>query len=166
MKNLIIGIIIVGNLILQSTLLHQFRLFGVAPNTALLMLITFALHYGKSRGAVIGAIMGLLQDVIFSRAIGINALIYMLAGYFVGMMSQKIIKENIITPVLLSVALTILSACVSLLFMYFLGFTTEIFLLFKEVVVIEAPYNAMLSVPIYIYLTRIIKSKRMQNEHY
>lgn len=166
MKNLIIGIIIVGNFIMQSTALHNLSFLGVLPNTTLIIIITFAVHFGKNKGAVIGVIAGLIQDVIFGRAIGMNALAYMLTGYFIGMMSQKIIKENIITPILLTAISTILNACINLFFIYFLGFTTEVLLLFRESIIVEMPYNLVLSIPIYIYLTKLINSKIMKKEYY
>jgi len=166
LKNLIIGIVIVGNFIVQSTALHNFSFLGVLPNTTLIIIIAFAIHFGEKKGAVIGAIAGLIQDIIFGRAIGMNALAYMLTGYFTGMMSQKIIKENIVTPILLTAISTILNACINLFFIYFLGFTTEVLLLFRETIIVEMPYNVVLSIPIYIYITKLINSKIMKQEYY
>ncbi|MCD5415028.1 MAG: rod shape-determining protein MreD [Clostridiales bacterium] len=166
MKNLIIGTIIMANFILHTTLFHNFKLFGVIPNTALVLVVTFSIHYGKSKGAVIGFLMGIIQDILFGRVVGMNALAYMLIGYFVGMMTHKIIMEKLVVPFLLVALSTLLNALINLLFIYFLGFRTEVFLLFKDIIIVEMPYNAFLSVPIYVYVSKIIDSKLMQKRGY
>ncbi len=70
------ALIIIGNFILQSTVFSQISIFGVVPNTGLIIIVTIALLKGRRIGGVVGLLVGLLQDIIFSPVIGVNGFIY------------------------------------------------------------------------------------------
>lgn len=64
--------------ILQSSLMHHFSIFGVAPNLVLCLVIIFSFLYDSYHGVVFGPIFGLIQDIFFSEIIGVAALSYLL----------------------------------------------------------------------------------------
>ncbi|SES74891.1 rod shape-determining protein MreD [Natronincola peptidivorans] len=160
MKILVIGLIIVINLILQPTLFQFIRINNVLPNTSLILVVCFAINNNKTKGTAIGFTIGILQDILFSKMIGINALIYMLIGYFISLTNRNIFKDNLIIPVVLTGLATGFYYIVGTFLVYFLGFHMEFFNIFKNMLFVEIVYNAIISIFIYIYVSKLYKSKR------
>ncbi|ABW19303.1 rod shape-determining protein MreD [Alkaliphilus oremlandii] len=157
MKFIIISIIVVLNLILQSTTLQWFNILGTLPNTAIILVISFAVHSGKKQGAIIGFFVGLLQDITFGRIIGMNALAYMLIGYTVGLTEQKIFKGNILIPIILTGLATIFYELMNLLLIFLLGYRIELLNIFKKMLIVELIYNCILSPILYFYVSKLFK---------
>ena len=131
-RSIIIGLIILFNLILQSTLFQWVEIYGVVPNTSLILVMSFAIYSGRNRGAVIGFLMGILQDIIFGRTIGLNALVFMVIGYLIGLMDQKISKDNLLIPFVLTMLATVFYETINLLLLFLLGCRIELFNLIKK----------------------------------
>lgn len=162
MRLIIIGLIIILNLILQSTVFQWFEIYGVAPNTALILIISFSIYLGKNKGATLGFFVGLLQDIILGRIIGLNALVFMVIGYIVGLMDQKIFKENLLIPFILAAVGTLFYEIINLLLIFLLGYKIELFDIIKKMLFIEVLYNSILSPFIYFYVSKLLKSKIMK----
>ncbi|NMB09066.1 MAG: rod shape-determining protein MreD [Tissierellia bacterium] len=149
MKYIIICLGILINFIFQSTLLHMFSIYGVIPNTALILVNTFALLGGKKTGGTVGLFAGLLQDVFFGGVIGINAFIYFIIGYSIGILDEKVFKENLFLPFITVVVSTFVYHIVYYLFMTFLSIEVSFTIMAKNILVKEILYNSILSIFIY-----------------
>lgn len=147
---LILVIISLANFFLQSNVLPYISISGVVPNTALILIICISIYKGKYYGGFFGIFIGLMQDILFSSVIGINALIYFIFGYFIGNIEHKIIKRNIIIPILLSVVGVIYYNFSYYIFMYFLSRNITLQVFSQQIIVIEIIYTAIISVPILI----------------
>ena len=162
MRSIIISIIILFNLILQSTLFQWFKIYDVVPNTSLIIVISFAIYSGRNRGAIIGFFVGILQDIIFGRIIGLGALIFMIIGYLVGLMDQKIFKDNLFVPLVLTALATILYEMVNFLLIFLLGYKIELLNIIKKMLIIEVIYNSIISIIVYYYVSKLFKSDLMK----
>lgn len=143
------ALILISNFILQSTVLQHFRVFGVIPNTSLIIVVIFALLGGKYKGACTGLVAGLIQDVFFGGVIGINALIYFLIGYMVGLLDDKVFKENLILPFLTILGSTIVYNLMYYLFMIFLSRDISFTVVIKDILLKEIIYNSIISIFVY-----------------
>ncbi len=105
--------------ILVSFFLKDFNFLGlnfgflgtgiIYPDFLLLFVIFFALHKGDFTGLWIGFFSGILEDsglLTFSQSqdafipiIGVHALIYTLAGFFLGKITKYIDKTHILPPI-------------------------------------------------------------------
>ena len=137
------------NMILQSTLFKYIEIIGVKPNTALLIVISYAMLRGDSEGAAAGFFAGLMIDFFFGRIIGMNALIYMTAGYLCGKPFKDFFRENLFFPLLLG---GLCVFCASLCF-YFAGVAlrggTGFIYFFRRVILPETAYTIALTAPVY-----------------
>lgn len=149
--------IIVVNFILQSTVLQHFRVLGIGPNTSLIIVVMFAILWGKKGGATIGFCAGMLQDILAGPAIGINALIYMLVGYNMGIFEKTLFKDNYFTPVLFTMIATGFYHVLHFMIMYMLRSQIEMNILIRKIMLVEGIYNAVLSVFIYRLLYNFTK---------
>ncbi len=152
---LITFLIIIINFILQSTILQYFNIFNVVPNTGLVIIVVIALLKGKRAGSIVGLIAGLLQDIIFSPVIGINGFLYFFIGYLVGMTENKLSKDNILIPFIMTLISTICYHLFYYLFMYFLSYNISLLIFFKDVVIIEMIYNSFISIILYKWFSKI-----------
>ncbi len=145
----ILAMISVVNFFLQSSVLPYMSISGVVPNTALILIICIAIYKGRYYGGIFGLFIGLIQDILFSSVIGINAFIYFFLGYFVGVMEHRLIRNNIIVPVLFSTVGVIYYNFFYYIFMYFLSKNIPFLSFAKEIILIELIYTSILAIPIY-----------------
>lgn len=162
---MIISFIIIFNLILQSTIFQWLKIYGALPNTALILVVSFSIHIGKNKGAFIGFCIGILQDIIFGRTIGLNALIFMIIGYIIGSMDQKVFKENLLIPFILTIVSTIFYEAVNLLVIFLLGYRIELVNIIKKMLVAGVFYNGLLSLFIYYYVSKLFKTSLMKRRY-
>lgn len=149
MKIFLIILTIIINLIIQSTILPYFEIFGVVPNTALIIVVVLALGKGKYYGGIFGLIIGLLQDVIFSVTIGVNGVIFFFIGYLIGFVEDTFARDNIANPIILTALATIFYNIIYSLFLFFLSINISYIIAVKSVFSIEVIYNSIVSIIIY-----------------
>jgi len=147
-------VMVISNFILQSTILGHLRIAGILPNTALIIIVTVSIIYGRKEGMIAGVVSGLLQDIFFSKAIGINILIYLSIGYIIGGVENKVFKDNYITPLLFIFFATIYYHSIYFIFMHFLKQSISYFSVFRSIILIEVIYNAIVGVTFYRVLYR------------
>ena len=155
-------LILMLNFILQTTVFKHFSIMGVTPNTALILVVIFALLRGKYSGAFTGLAAGLLQDIFFGNIIGINALIYFLVGYVVGLLDEKVFKENLVLPFLTMLGSTFVYHMIYYLFMIFLSRNVSFTTMLKDIVVIEMIYNSVLTILIYRKVLKHYRGPRIR----
>lgn len=141
--------ILLLNFILQSTILQHFKVLGVIPNTALIIVVIFALLRGRYYGGFTGLFAGLLQDIFFSGAIGINAFIYFIVGYASGLLDDKVFKENLVLPPLTIIGATTIYYIMYYLFMLFLSRDVSFITVVKDILLKEMIYNVILVMFLY-----------------
>lgn len=162
MKPIVISLIVILNLILQSTVFQLIKIYGVVPNTALILVISLAIFHGKNKGATIGFLIGILHDIVFGRIIGLNALVFMVTGYLVGLMDQKVFKDNLFIPLILTAVATVFHETVNLLLLFMFGHKIDIFNVVKKMLIVAVIYNSILSPIIYFYVSKLFKTGSMK----
>ena len=96
-----VGTFVLLALVVQSTLLARVTLLGVIPQLVLVVVVSLAYLDGERVGAVTGFAGGLLQDLLLPQGIvGLTALLYVVIGYMVGVISQVWTSESVWAPVL------------------------------------------------------------------
>lgn len=93
---------------------------GERPVTMIPVLLTIAMFEGQKSGMFFGLAIGLLMDFGYGKVLGFNAIILMLFGYIVGSLAINLIKNNILTVMLMSVFMVILFFTLHFLFFYIL----------------------------------------------
>lgn len=139
-----IGLTLAG-LVAQTTIVDKLTLFGVRPDVMLLLAVIYGLLYGPSRGVAVGFIGGLLQDLMTGQLIGMRAMSKALAGALAGLAEREVFKENLAMPFLLTLVGTVLAEVFVFFVLHFTGRPTTFVQAWKQVIVPEAIYNAVLS---------------------
>ena len=157
MKRLTITLIIAVNLVLSATLYEHFSLFGVKPDIMLIIITSIAILYNRNTAMLIGLETGMIQDIIFSKPIGITALSYVIVAYVVGLYNSKIFKDNIIVPIFFTVMASIIKHTVLILMFYIIHLDFYFWSYIKSIALYELIYNSILSVLVYKGLQVIMK---------
>jgi rod shape-determining protein MreD len=78
------GIIVIGLLLLQITFIPLISLGGYLPDVFILYLVYVALRRGQIEATMTGFIIGLLQDIVTIKFLGLAALSKTIAGFVIG----------------------------------------------------------------------------------
>lgn len=148
-------IILISNIILQSSILPFLSFFGYAPNTGLVLVVIIALRKGKYYGGFFGLALGLIQDILFGQVVGVNALILFFVGYLIGIIEDIFDIENIVIPVVFSGISTILYNFSYYTIMFFLSMDISREVMIKNVFSIEIIYNTIFALLIYKLFAKI-----------
>lgn len=161
MRFFILIIIILFNFFLQGSIIPNFSILGVVPNTALLIVISIALFKGPYYGGFVGLIIGILQEIVFSPILGINAFIYFFLGYSVGLIEDKLTRDNIVIPVLLAIIATVFYNFAYYVFIYFLSYDINFSAVVQDILLVELILNGIIAIPIYKIFSKIYRAPTM-----
>ena len=120
----------------------------------LLAVIFFAVgRRNPIAGAVTGALIGLIEDALSGRPIGINGLSLTVIGYTASSIGLEVDVENITTRILMNFAFSLLnSALLFLIERYLLGIRDFGLLWVHEL--LRAAINTALAIPLFTLLDR------------
>lgn len=100
MKRFIINtLIILVCFLLQTTAFQRLALADAVPNLLLIVAASIGYLRGQREGILVGFFCGLLMDM-YGGVMGIQALLYMFVGYFMGTCNMIYYIDNMIVPVL------------------------------------------------------------------
>ena len=135
--------------ILQTTLFPLLAIRGIFPNTALIIVTSYALLRGSKEGAIVGGFAGLLMDIFFSKMIGFYTLLYLAVGLLFGRSQKNFYRENYLLPIIFCAISTVLFQAV----LYITGFLFRgegnlLYFLFS-VLLPELVYMAIVTILVY-----------------
>jgi rod shape-determining protein MreD len=93
-------IMLLGALLLQTTVLARMRVAGVMPDFMLLVAVAGGITAGPTRGAAVGFASGMLIDLFLPTPLGLSALVFTLVGYGVGVANTGVLRSAWYIPVL------------------------------------------------------------------
>lgn len=100
MQYIVMILSIIIGFVLQTTVFPSIPTWGLRLDLLMMCAVVFAIYGGRYTGGVMGLISGLLIDILFSSAIGLRALPYMLMPMFASLLQRKYFTDNVIVPAL------------------------------------------------------------------
>jgi rod shape-determining protein MreD len=90
-----LALLLVGALLLQTTVVPDLRVLGVCPDLMLLCTVCAALVGGPELGSIVGFAAGLMADLFLSTTpLGLTALAFSVVGYSVGSIRRTVLQEG------------------------------------------------------------------------
>ena len=108
-------------IVLRDTVFNGLSVAGGKPDFVLILVVFFAIFRGSVQGGLMGVALGLLEDLMTGRFIGINAICKGLLGYLVGVSERNLYKNNFFVPIAAILAATFLNTVVYYLFSVLIG---------------------------------------------
>lgn len=139
--------------ILQVTLFSKIEIFGSNINLILALVVSLSQILGVKSGSNVGLILGLLEDLLFSKLIGVRALSYFWIAYIVGSDRFNFSKDKRNGGILTFVFTFTHFLLVNLVYYTFnqAGFA------FQRAVILPLLSQAILNVLVYLLYYKIIK---------
>lgn len=155
MRILITALTVLTNFILQTTLFLHLQIRGVFPNTALIVVVSYALLRGSREGCIIGLCTGLLFDIFFGTAMGYYAALYLVIGYLIGRGQKNFYRENYFLPVFFCIIAITAFETVHYATELLLRHNGNLLFFFFQILLPAVVYSAVVTVPIYRILFAI-----------
>ncbi len=141
----------------QGTLLNSIALLGVTPNLFIVYISIVCFIAYKLDGIVISAIFGFILDLLTARYIGIYTVLFLIAAYFISLLSEKVFNEPrfYVQAIITFVVSVFINSFYYLI--VFLMSNRYSFGYASYVVLLEAIYNTAISIPVYFIVKRITR---------
>lgn len=100
---LVITLMLVVAAVLQTSVFPSLTFLGFSPDLLLLAAVALAMRDGPMSGARVGAVAGLLTDLLVVQApVGLGMLVFTIVGYGVGFARPYLASDSITAPLLLT----------------------------------------------------------------
>lgn len=133
-------------LVLQTALFPSLTLLGFRPDLLVLVVVAVAIHDGPAAGVRVGAVAGLLADLLVVQAsAGVFVLVYVVVGYGVGMVRPYLAPHSLSAPTLVAFGASALSTAAYGVITGLLAERSVSFDLVAQVALAVGLYNALLS---------------------
>lgn len=153
MKWIYVWVLAILNFILQTTIFEALRINGVAVNTSLILVVFMGLVFSNRDALTAAVISGLLQDIFYGWAIGVNIFIYVAIAILIDMIDESVFKDKSMTPFVLIAGSTILYHILYMAFMFILRVPIDLPMLLIKTA-IELVMNIVLGLLIYKHVIK------------
>ena len=148
----ILLVLVLVNFVLQSTLFPEIAILGVTPDTALVLIVSYAILRREIEGALFGMFVGFVQDASGGMFIGIFALLGFVTGYICGKPFKNFFKDNYFLPF----AVVVLASLAHQFALYVatILFTGQVNFFFyaRTIILPKTVYTALLAIPLYAFM--------------
>jgi rod shape-determining protein MreD len=100
-RHFIFFIVICLALIIEATFFSRLKFFGANPNIILIIIVSMSFFISSRTAIFYAGVAGLLEDLFIGSLIGSNLLALVIVIYMVRTYSSRVIRENIITPLII-----------------------------------------------------------------
>lgn len=154
MKRVITVIICILLLIIDNTVAPFISIRGAFPSLLFTFAVAYSLINNASEAVFIGVVSGLLQDIFFGSAFGINAITNMLICLLVAYIGKSVFKRSKIVPIATMFAMTILKHIAVFAIFRFLHYQVDL-----SNVIYVAIYNSIIMLIGYRFVFKFSKQK-------
>lgn len=148
-RYLVYLLLVVAGLGFEMTWLARASIAGAVPDPLLLFVMTVGLLHGSEEGALVGAGVGLLQDITTGAPLGLAMLANMCVGFTAGLGERFIYIESTWLPLVGAFGLSGLRVGVWALAAHLVGLLHGPFPEVARVGVAAACYNGIIAIPIF-----------------
>jgi rod shape-determining protein MreD len=138
-----------ASLVLQVTWLARISVGGAAASPALILVMAVGLLHGSEEGAILGAGVGLLEDIVAGGPLGLGMLSDLCVGFTAGLGQHVIYTRNIWLPAVGVVVLSVLHAAVWAAAVHLVGLLQAPVAEVARVALLGACYNGVAAVLIF-----------------
>ena len=155
-------LLVLGSVILQTSLLANMSIFGSKPSLPLALTVSIALLKGSFQGELFGFFSGLLCDLSSGGPfLGIQSLSLALVGYLVGLLRRRFYSDSFITQLMSGFTATLVDKLIAFLVLSIL--LSDSYSRFQLLgLLINAIVNSIITIIVFRFLIRIFKSDNQQ----
>ncbi len=169
LRAVIVGILIIISYVFQTTFSQALSMGVAAPNIIMAFVCSYALLRGKKEGMYVGFILGLLVDLYFGYydVIGINAFMYMMIGFLIGMFHEILYLQDILIPIVIVGVCDFVYNFIYYVITFLLRNKLDFMYYIKAIILPEMVYTIFVTVFIYrllMYLNKKLEAFEKRGE--
>lgn len=151
LRVVLVGISIIISYVFQTTFSSGISFGVAAPNIIMAFVCSYALLRGKKEGMYVGFILGILVDLFYGYydVIGINAFLYMIIGFVIGMFHEIFYLEDILIPMAVVGVCDFLYNFIYYVITFLLRNKLDFIYYIKAIILPEMVYSIFITVFIY-----------------
>jgi rod shape-determining protein MreD len=153
-------LVILGTFMVQAAVVPHLSIMGVRPDVVLIVAALFGFAYGPQAGGLAGFLGGLFSDLLTGSAVGVGLLSKSAVGFFAGMVQRTIFVQSVALPMLAIFIATWIHEFIYVGFLFLFGNTIPIKILFLNIVLPSAIYNAICTPPVFFAVRRFLDFKQ------
>lgn len=154
-KSLIYAFIILFFASLQGTVFRAIEFFGNVPLICLMVVVFISMVRGKEEGAIFGAAMGLVCDMVSGGRLGGHALLFMWIGLFAGYICHGYFQRSKWIALMFAVVAVLVHSILYYIFGFLIFGQTNVIHALWRVILPGLAYSAVLAVPLYILTEKV-----------
>ena len=164
MNRLKVVLMFFASIMIQTAILPNFSIFNSKANMSLAVVVAIAMNFGFYISGYSGIVLGFFEDILFSRVIGIRALIYYMIGFIVGYNEDSINKGDIRSGSIITVVATLFYWVMNtIIYMFLENSSSARFIKYlKGPIIIEMLLNVLLYLICNYVLRKVFKKKKFR----
>lgn len=164
MNRLKVVLMFFASIMIQTAILPNFSIFNSKANMSIALIVAIAMNFGSYVSGYCGIVFGFFEDILFSRVIGIRALIYYMIGFIVGYNEDSLNKGDIRSGSIITVVSTLFYWVMNTMINMFLeNSSLKIFINYlKGPIVIELILNILLYLICNYVLKKVFKKRKFR----
>lgn len=160
MKKILLCLLGILLVIAEMSITNYIDIFNVSFNLLIIYITIISLYLDKTEVSIIGAIIGIVKDIVVGGIFGVNALILFTVGYGISLLRNEIYKESNITIFALVFITSLFNSVVNMVTVMAVYNTYGILKLLLRGILIIPLINSILSILLYnIFKASILKLK-------
>ena len=159
-----LGLLIIINFSLQSTIFGFHDISSISPNLMLILTMSFGLMRGRKEGMLVGFFCGFLTDCFFSSIMGLYMFLYMIIGYINGFFHKNYMIEDVLLPLIVIIVDELIFNTVIFILFFFLKNRLDYGSYFAKIILPEMLCTALLTIIVYKFYVFINKRLKRKSE--
>jgi rod shape-determining protein MreD len=143
--------------IIQEAAVSQITIFGISADLTVLVVMAVGLLAGSIPGAIMGFGTGLLVDMVLVQTLGVTSLLYIVIGFWAGRLRELRDPAHGLVPMAMGAAATAFAGLGMAVIQFLLGVDAPVSWLLLQQIFITVLVNALISLPVYAAVRRIIE---------
>ncbi len=148
-KHVIFFIVICLALIIEATFFSSLKFFSANPNIILVIVVSMSFFISNRTAMIYAGLAGFLEDLFIGSMIGSNIIALIFTIYLVKTYSSRIIRENIITPLIIIFTCSITYYILMAAILFVAGNGHLLNIDYLQTTIFGSIYNLLLALVIY-----------------
>lgn len=139
----------------QATAANLITVANIKPDFLLILVVFVALRKGPLNAGIVGITAGFLKDVLSAGAF-LNTLAFGACGVLASLFAERFYKEDVFTGPLIVLAGSVFVSIAYLTWFWHWDYPPSIFVLAVRIGIPAALYTALVTLPVFFVLKRIL----------
>jgi len=161
LRIVVLTVIILVNYVLQTTFWPQLAILGVAPDTGLILIVSYGMLRGEIEGALFGLAAGFLMDMFGGVYLGAYALLGFVIGYVSGKPFRDFFKDNYFLPFFIVLVAVVFYQFALYIMNFMFHGHLDFFYYIGAIILPKTVYTAALAIPLYSlfhYINKLLET--------